>query len=57
MQIISLLLILSVLIGAFYFVKIKLDEGIITEEEKKQFKDKPTKFMVFSLLIVYNFNS
>lgn len=43
MQIISLLLILSVLIGAFYFVKIKLDEGIITEEEKKQFKDKPTK--------------
>jgi uncharacterized membrane protein YhaH (DUF805 family) len=36
MEIFSVLLILFVVIGAIYLIKLKIDEGIITEKEKNQ---------------------
>jgi uncharacterized membrane protein YhaH (DUF805 family) len=42
MDIVSVLLIFFILIVAFYLVKIKIDEGTISEKEKnKVFKDEP----------------
>lgn len=43
MDIFSVLLILFVLVGAFYLVKIKMDQGILTEREIKEFTDSPIK--------------
>jgi hypothetical protein len=43
MDIFSVLLILFVLVGAFFLVKIKMDQGILTEREIKEFTDSPIK--------------
>ena len=43
MEIFSVLLILFVLVGAFYLVKIKMDQGTLTEREIKEFIDTPSK--------------
>jgi hypothetical protein len=40
MQVLIILLIFTILIGAIYLIKIKIDEGTLTEKEKsKKFKD------------------
>jgi uncharacterized membrane protein YhaH (DUF805 family) len=43
MEIFSALLILFVLIGAFYLVKVKIDEGTLPENGRKQFADTSIK--------------
>lgn len=43
MQVVFILLIFGILIGAFYLIKIKIDEGTLTEKEKKQFINTPIK--------------
>ena len=43
MEYISALLILFVLVGAFYLVKIKIDQGTLTEKEIKEFTNNPVK--------------
>ena len=43
MEIFSVLLLLFVLVGAFYLVKIKMDQGTLTEREIKEFIDTPSK--------------
>ena len=43
MEIFSALSILLILIGAFYLVKIKIDEGTLPENGRKQFADTSIK--------------
>ena len=43
MEIFSALSILLVLIGAIYLVKVKIDEGTLTENGRKQFADTSIK--------------
>jgi hypothetical protein len=44
MQVFFTLLIFAILIGAVYLIKIKIDEGTLTEKERfKKFNDVPIK--------------
>ena len=43
MQVFLTLLIFAILIGAVYLIKIKIDEGTLTEKEKKKFINTPIK--------------
>jgi hypothetical protein len=43
MQVFFTLLIFAILIGAVYLIKIKIDEGTLTEKERKKFINTPIK--------------